>query len=96
MAEIRWFAAVGRIGEDGQTLFWRRYYNSNGFATAVVAVVDEWEDGSGGEWACYTGGTDLTQHEKDAVRWLARHGAKMPERDARYFFPELLDMPYRQ
>jgi len=68
-----------------------RYWNCNGVAIAIVAVVTE-----GIDWAAYIGGGcgSMTEHEKDAVDWAAKYGAKLYERDARYFFPDVA-LPYR-
>lgn len=66
-----------------------RYYNSNGFAVAIVAVITE-----GVDWAAYIGGTDLIQRERDAVEWVAEKGDKLSSEDARYYFPDI-DLPYR-
>ena len=65
-----------------------RYYNSNGFACAIVASV-----GVEGAWAAYMGGAD-PYSEEAGLAFVASHGAKLSERDARYFFPEI-DLPYR-
>lgn len=68
-----------------------RYWNVNGVAIAIVAVVTE-----GIDWAAYVGGgcKDMTEHEQDAVDWTTKHGAKLYEGDARRFFPDI-DLPYR-
>ena len=65
-----------------------RYWNSNGYACAVVASV-----GVEGEWAAYIGGAD-PQREEEALHSVAEGGAKLSEADARHFFPEI-DLPYR-
>lgn len=66
-----------------------RYYNANGFAVAVVAVITE-----GIDWSVYIGGTDLVEREADAVKWVAEMGAKLSRADAKYYFPDIM-LPYR-
>ena len=65
-----------------------RYWNSNGYAVAVVASI-----GVEGAWAAYIGGADPAS-EEDALSWVAARGVKLSEKDARHFFPDL-DLPYR-
>jgi len=68
-----------------------RYWNCNGVAIAIVAVASEVID-----WAADIGGGcgSMTEHEKDAVEWTAKYGAKLHEEDAQYFFPYIA-LPYR-
>ena len=66
-----------------------RYWNTNGHAVAIVAV-----EGYASDWACYLGGSDHTQREQDALNDVAAHGAKLSERDARHFFPDI-SLAYR-
>ena len=66
-----------------------RYWNSNGYGCAVVASI-----GVEGAWSAYIGGCDPESEEK-GLAFIAAYGAKLSERDARHFFPELADMPYR-
>ena len=75
----------------GNKIIEGRYWNANGVAIAIVAVVTE-----GIDWAAYIGGgcNGMTEHEQDAVEWTAKHGAKLYEEDARHFFPEI-ELPYR-
>ena len=65
-----------------------RYWNANGYATAVVASV-----GREGEWSAYIGGGP-PEREADCLRYVAAWGNKLSEADARYFFPDI-DLPYR-
>lgn len=74
--------------EDGEHLAWTRYGNANGFAWAFVAVL-QFHKSYLVDWAAYLGGCDLTQHETDAVCWIARHGNKVSAEDAHHFFPTL-------
>lgn len=67
-----------------------RYYNSNYFATAVVASITE-----GIDWAAYIGGADHTLPERDAVEYVRDYGCKLSESDARHFFPNI-ELPYRR
>jgi len=73
---------------DGRIWYWR-YYNSNGYATAIVAVITPDID-----WAAYIGGGP-TYHERDCVHEVARHGAKLGEAHARFLFPDV-KLPYRR
>ena len=69
--------------------FEARYWNSNGYGCAVIAWVTE-----GIDWAAYIGGCP-PQSEEAGCRFVADYGAKLWEEDARYFFPELVELPYR-
>ena len=71
-----------------------RYYNSNGFAVAIVAVIN-YEGEELFDWAAYIGGTDQTWHEQDAIDWVSDHGDKLPFGDAVHFF-DLPRSKYRQ
>ncbi len=64
------------------------YWNSNGYACAIVASV-----GAEGAWSAYIGGA-APEREEEALDFVARHGAKLSEGDARHFFPEI-KLPYR-
>jgi hypothetical protein len=52
------------------------YWNSNGIATAIVAVVNFF-DGKLFDWAAYIGGTEKTWKEEDAYEEVKRHGCKL-------------------
>lgn len=65
-----------------------RYWNANGYATAVVASV-----GAEGEWSAYIGGGP-PEREADCLTHVLDWGTKLSEADARHFFPEI-DLPYR-
>lgn len=65
-----------------------RYWNVNGLSVAIVASI-----GIEGAWAAYIGAADV-QTEDAALAVVAANGAKLTERDARHFFPEI-DLPYR-
>ena len=65
-----------------------RYFNANGYATAIIASVTP-----GVDWAAYIGGCP-PQSEDVGLAFVAEHGCKMSEDDARYFFPDF-DLPYR-
>jgi len=68
-----------------------RYWNTNGTQIAIVAVVTE-----GIDWAAYIGGMQSNQGtEANTCRWTADYGAKLSEKDARHFFPEMT-LPYRE
>jgi len=68
-----------------------RYWNVNDIAITIVASITE-----GVDWAAYIGGGsgEIAEHEKNAVEWTLKYGAKLWERDARYFFGNI-DLPYR-
>ena len=66
-----------------------RYYNANGYATAIVAVITEDID-----WAVYIGGADVELSEEDVLKAVALFGCKLPEHDARHYFPDI-KLPYR-
>jgi len=72
-----------------------RYWNTNGFAGAVVATLTFRRNDNLLDWAAYIGGCDLTQYEEDAERWVAEHGAKISRGDAEYYFPDLPISLYR-
>ena len=65
-----------------------RYWNSNGYACAIVASV-----GVEGAWSAYIGGAD-PRSEEEGLAFVARGGAKLSEEDARHFFPDI-KLPYR-
>ena len=73
-----------------------RYWNANGFAGAIVAVLtlgscsDDLID-----WSAYIGGCDLTSRAEEAERWVAKHGNKVSREDAEYYFPDLPIELYR-
>ena len=67
-----------------------RYWNTNGYPCAVIASI-----GVEGAWAAYIGGCD-PQNEDEGLKFVAAYGAKLSEKDARHFFPELAEMPYRE
>ena len=66
-----------------------RYWNRNGYGCAVVASI-----GVEGAWAAYIGGCP-PQDENEGLAFVAAHGAKLSEGDARHFFPGLAELPYR-
>ena len=71
-----------------QDFYEGRYWNTNGFGVAIVAVVTRDID-----WAAYIR-ADSGYNEQDCCRWAASHGVKLLEKDARYYFPEI-KLPYR-
>jgi len=78
----------GKYREFATDKFRGEYWNSNGYATAVVAVVSP-----GINWAAYIGGGP-DEHEIDCLEFVASSGAKLREDHARHFFPEET-LPYR-
>ena len=68
-----------------------RFWNQSGKQLAIVAVITK-----GVDWAAYIG-TDApdSYREEDTLKYVAAHGCKLAEEDARYFFPNVKS-PYRQ
>ena len=66
-----------------------RYWNSEGFAAAIVAVINK-----GRDWAAYIGATDGWISEETTEILIADKGCKLSEKDARHFFPKVKE-PYR-
>lgn len=67
-----------------------RYFNAQGWGVAIVATVVH-----GLEWAAYIGATWGEMSEQKTIDYVANLGCKMQEKDARYFFPQFKDLPYR-
>ena len=65
------------------------YWNANGYATAIVAVIIE-----GIDWAAYAGGAPVDINEEAALHFVARTGCKISETLARFIFPNI-ELPYR-
>ena len=74
--------------DDCKVSYEARYYNCNYHACAIVAVVTK-----GVDWAAYMNGCDASLPEEEALKWVATKGAKLSERDARYYFSEI-KLPY--
>lgn len=68
-----------------------RYWNANNCGVAIVASVTH-----GIDWAAYVGGVVGDASEAYTLTWVLQYGAKMEEKDARYFFPEFKDLTYRR
>jgi hypothetical protein len=66
-----------------------RYYNADGKGIAIVASVTPNID-----WAAYIG-ADNGWSEDTCVSRAKDYGAKLGEKDARYYFPEFKDLLYR-
>lgn len=71
-----------------------RYSNCNGYAAAIVAVVNYY-NGKMFDWGLYWGGAPVNARRLDAVNHVAKHGDKMSETDARHFCPNLPIGKYR-
>lgn len=67
-----------------------RYFNAQGWAVAIVASITH-----GLDWATYIGATFGSLSEEETVQYVVKFGCKLPEKDARYFFPELKHLLYR-
>ena len=61
-----------------------RYYNSNGYSVGIVAKTTE-----GIDWAAYIGGSPVDMDEDESIKFVADTGAKLPEVDARHYFPDI-------
>lgn len=77
-------------GNPEEGILWEgRYFCANGFALAVIASLTPYD------WAAYIGSIHTTNpafdREGDCCRWVARHGAKLPQEDARHYFGEVLE-----
>jgi len=68
----------------------RRYFNAQGWAVAIVASVIH-----GIDWGVYIGATFGSLTEQETIDYVVKWDCKMREEDARYFFPELKETPYR-
>ena len=75
-----------KLGE--QEILEGRYWNTNGKGITIVAVITE-----GIDWAAYIG-ADEGWEEQACIKWASDYGAKLSERDAMYFFPDI-KLPYR-
>jgi len=79
------------------------YWNSNGYAVAVVAVVTSQIslDGHAREipfdWACYIGATESRITSKDdTIRSVALNGSKLSQAHAVALFPQFAEVRYRK
>lgn len=73
----------------------KRYYNSNGIGTAIVAVVNH-HDSEVFDWAAYIGGSRRgARREEWATEDVAKSGCKLSRIDAVHFFPDLPKERYR-
>ena len=68
-----------------------RYYNCNRYSCAVIAVITE-----GIDWAAYMNGYDgVIATQEETIEFVKNYGAKLSEKDAKYYFPNILT-PYRR
>lgn len=67
-----------------------RYFNAQGWGIAIVASVVR-----GLDWAAYIGATFGPMTEQETADYVAKHGCKLHEKDARHFFPQFKDLQYR-
>ena len=61
----------------------------------VVASITKMPNGEGFDWAGYIGADPAAHTEEAALKTVASYGAKLSEKDARYFFPDI-ELPYRR
>lgn len=71
-----------------------RYYNANYFAIAVVGVVTLINN-EPFDWACYIGATPSDYPYVHTIEYVWKYGVKLSEKEARFYFPELKNVPYR-
>jgi len=69
--------------------YWNPSDNCQSLNICVIASVTKEVD-----WAAYIGAAPGVHTEREALKAVARIGAKLSEKDARYFFPEI-KLPYR-
>lgn len=68
-----------------------RYWNTNGAAISIVA-----RQGFNNDFAAYIGATNSSHHtEEETHEWAAEQGCKLDEPLARFLFPQLADLVYR-
>jgi len=61
---------------------------------AIVASITKKPDGEAFDWAAYIGADPSANNEEQALKTVVSYGAKLSEKDAQYFFPDI-DAPYR-
>lgn len=66
-----------------------RYWNTNGYGICIMAWITKDID-----WAAYIG-ADNGYSEESLMEWTLHYGAKLSEKDARHFFPDM-KLPYRR
>lgn len=67
-----------------------RFWNQGGKQIAIVACITK-----GIDWAAYIGTDAPNSHDEDGtLRYVAKWGCKLSEKDAKYFFPDIT-LPYR-
>ncbi len=76
------------MNTDRETIL-ARYYNANGSAVAIVAVVTPRVD-----WVAYIGGGSEMDSKETTVKWVAKYGCKLDMIDAQHFF-QGINLPYR-
>lgn len=81
------------VGHE-RKVFYAKYHNLGEFAIAIVAVVN-YHDGRLLDWAAYIGGTTDTRDERAAIDEAAKHGNKLSEKEAKFYFSGLPPMAYR-
>jgi len=80
----------GKMAIGDKELRTGRYWNTNGFGIAIVAVITE-----GIDWAAYIGATGGNAPEAATVAFVAAHGAKLSRRHANHIFEDIR-LPYRE
>jgi len=72
-----------------------RYWNINGVALCIVAVVT-FINGEEFDWAAYIGGTPDSCSEEETIEFVWQYGAKLTKGDALHFFPGFKHIYYRE
>ena len=76
--------------KGGGQAYEARYWNPEAANICIMALVTP-----GVDWAAYIGAAHGVHREEEAMEWTLEKGAKLLEKDARYFFPQFKDKPYR-
>lgn len=71
-----------------------RYINGNGYACAIVAVINI-TDSELFDWSAYMGGCSPDISKQEGVDFVARYGSKLSCHDAAHYFTDLPMSHYR-
>ncbi len=75
--------------------YWNPSDETQSLNICVVASITKKPNGEYNDWAAYIGAAPGYHSEEEALKVVARLGAKLSEKDARYFFPGI-EAPYRR
>jgi len=85
------------LKDKGKRIIEARYWNVNYAGIAIVASVTYARE-EPLDWSAYIGAhsqVPISYGEEETIEFVLNYGAKLSERDARYFFPDLKDIPFR-